>query len=195
MRKLRYLFLDKNEIRFIPSKLFWRLESLTHLTLTNNQIPYFENSTFRNVLNILYLNIGMDKLRHIENGTFSTLLSLKQLDISDNVLASVEASELSRLNNLVLIDLRKNKIICTCNYIALLKSIKATHVRSDCIDSFVKTLVKICNGSSLIFSNQKKEDDFTVISTQGRYMYPYLDCKSLFCMNIIYEHDDMLVNL
>ena len=85
-KNLRILWLDENQLKYLPSKAFDNLNLLLQLTVQNNKIE----------------NIGED--------VFSTLKSLSVLDISGNRLRNIPDKVLNGLDKIASINLQNNQL-------------------------------------------------------------------------------------
>lgn len=108
-KRLKYLFVDKNEIYEIEDNSFEGLTELTGLTLTRNKLSFIKERTFAGLLNLHTLALDNNDIATIESGALD-MPGLTNLILRSNRLTHLPDSIFSRLPSLQYLHLDHNKL-------------------------------------------------------------------------------------
>nr|KAF6413687.1 leucine rich repeat containing 52 [Molossus molossus] len=103
----RRLYLNNNNITFVPALTLGLLSDLVYLDFRNNQIREVMDYTFIGVFRLIYLDLSTNNLTSISPFSFSPLSNLVQLNISNNPhLLSLNKYTFANTSSLRHLDLR-----------------------------------------------------------------------------------------
>ncbi|XP_046674355.1 chondroadherin-like [Homalodisca vitripennis] len=112
LRKLKYLYLNGNQILDVPSKILQNLpySSIEVLSLSNNYIDMLDDLSFPSPVigSLRQLFLSSNAISSIHRSSFNSLHSLSHLDLSDNNLTTVPTEQMSKLSQLTELDLSEN---------------------------------------------------------------------------------------
>ncbi|XP_054267693.1 leucine-rich repeat and immunoglobulin-like domain containing-NOGO receptor-interacting protein 4 [Macrosteles quadrilineatus] len=112
LRKLKFLYLDGNQILDVPSQVLQKLpySSIELLSLSNNYIDTLDDTSFPSPVmgSLKRLSLASNAISSIHRSSFNSLHSLSYLDLSDNNLTLVPTEQMSKLSQLVELDLSDN---------------------------------------------------------------------------------------
>ncbi|KAJ8031948.1 Leucine-rich repeat-containing protein 4C [Holothuria leucospilota] len=86
---LSLLYLNSDEIRYLPPDVFSEVVSLQYLSLSDNQLTEIAASTFRGLVNLQTVFLDNNALTVLPEGLFADLESLREVDLSHNNLVFV----------------------------------------------------------------------------------------------------------
>nr|BFD32424.1 hypothetical protein GTC16762_20420 [Pigmentibacter ruber] len=81
---LKYLYLNENQISYLPINIFKNLNKLFGLTLHSNRLTKVDYNDFKGLKNLKYLNLGYNKLNSLPENLLEDLISLKYFSINEN---------------------------------------------------------------------------------------------------------------
>ena len=125
LSKLSHLYLDSNEIEYLPPKLLF--PSTTHISLSfrNNKIKLLQRKNFFEDLLIEKLDFSGNSRMIVEIDAFKDLLALKTLKLGGVLLLNKPLPDLQMLKILEILDLRSCSIAkIPTNYFTPLKKLK-----------------------------------------------------------------------
>ena len=97
---LRFLYLDGNQIRTIPSNVFSNLAQLQELRLTDNSILTLESGAFNGLVNLKTLKLYNNNINTLPGTVFSPFVRLISLDLGKNNLYTIQTAK-DRFSSLV----------------------------------------------------------------------------------------------
>ncbi|KAL7013585.1 hypothetical protein ACKWTF_015477 [Chironomus riparius] len=128
---LRYLLLDSNDIKELPSNVFSTLRNLTELIVTSNPLEDIASDAFAGLENLEILNLGGCQLKSLNPQWFNDLTNLQRLyivqneltdlpvgivnnvthlNVANNQLQAINANSFRNVNNLVVLNAQTNQI-------------------------------------------------------------------------------------
>ena len=81
---LTVLYLNRNQISFIPKDAFDRLKNLYNLDLANNLLKMLDFRWFKNLNSLTYLYLEANRIETVESWIYSWPSSLKKVSLNDN---------------------------------------------------------------------------------------------------------------
>nr|WHT11147.1 toll like receptor 21 [Oostethus manadensis] len=117
LRNLTSLYLNNNQISFIPPNAFDDLTSLNFLTLDkccNVNMPLLPG-VFKNLRNLSILILENAGIQTFSKQVFGNLTKLKTLQLNHNGMQSIDIQVLQSLNDLRYLDIRNLPLSCTCS--------------------------------------------------------------------------------
>ncbi len=105
---LRTIYLDKNNLTYLPAGIFNALSSLEILSLSGNQLKKIVPGTFAGLHSLKLLFLHGNKIAMLEPGTFDGLRDVALISLARNKLTEVEPSVFDGLTKLQRIKLRGN---------------------------------------------------------------------------------------
>lgn len=112
LRKLKFLYLDGNQIVDVPNQVLQNLpySSIEVLRLSNNYIDTLDDTSFPSPVmgSLKQLSLSSNVISSIHRSSFNSLHSLTLLDLSDNNLTFVPTEQMSKLSQLTDLDLDEN---------------------------------------------------------------------------------------
>ena len=108
--KLRFLYLEGNQIRNITPRAFEACGSLQQIFLQNNPIVIIRRDVFYGLQDLRHLYLNLAKLERIEHHAFDPLRSLERLFLSDNRLESLPPGLFHHQSTLQVLTLANNRL-------------------------------------------------------------------------------------
>ena len=114
LERLKFLAIQRSQIKIIKRKHFRRMFYLTELQLGNNKLSHIEDQSFEDLTRLEVLNLSNNKLPRVDRSLFKRLVSLRELDLSNNRLSQLEGG-VGFLANLITLLLSGNRIASITN--------------------------------------------------------------------------------
>ncbi|KRZ69045.1 Chaoptin, partial [Trichinella papuae] len=110
--KLRYLILDRNQIRTLPTGQIEQLGSLERISLTHNFIHAISQNTFpgRSFKSLKSINLAYNRITFLASKAFHDLFALDVVQLQGNKLTTLQMYTFANLSNLRIINLNGNQI-------------------------------------------------------------------------------------
>ena len=88
-KKLEYLYLQENKLKYLARGLFKGLNNLATLNLGENTIVLLESDLFNETRKLEYLSLQKNNLTSLPSGLFKGLLNLETLELMENQIISL----------------------------------------------------------------------------------------------------------
>ncbi|XP_070504913.1 chaoptin-like [Chironomus tepperi] len=129
--EMRYLLLDRNDIKELPSNGFSTLTNLSELILSSNPLEEVADNTFAGLENLEILNLGGCQLKSLHPQWFNDLVNLQRIyinqneltelpvgifnnvthvNVANNQLQAINSNSFRNVNNLVVLNAQNNQI-------------------------------------------------------------------------------------
>ncbi|XP_072028795.1 uncharacterized protein [Amphiura filiformis] len=108
--KLKYLYLDGNQIRNITPGAFAHCTMVQQIFLQNNQIRIVQSGVFMELRDLRHLYLNSAEVHTIQEGAFDDLSALERLYLSDNALSTIPHNLFHDLSNLQILTLANNHL-------------------------------------------------------------------------------------
>ena len=108
LTSLVILHLQKNNLTTLTNDIFQNLFELFELDISNNNIQTFSEGTFRSLTKVNNFFIERNQITDLPYGVFDNMTSVTYLDMSYNKLTSMLKDVLKSLNNLKLLNIAYN---------------------------------------------------------------------------------------
>ena len=105
---LERLYLARNNMRMLPTGVFWYLTELTELDLGDNRLTTLEPQVFASLSNLESLALDGNQLTTLKRNIFNNLNNLTDLRLDGNQLTTLPIGAFKGLNKLTSLDLRNN---------------------------------------------------------------------------------------
>ena len=105
---LERLYLARNNMRMLPTGVFWYLTELTELDLGDNRLTTLEPQVFASLSNLESLALDGNQLTTLKRNIFNNLNNLTELRLDGNQLTTLPTGVFKGLNKLTSLDLRNN---------------------------------------------------------------------------------------
>ena len=105
-----HLFIQRNNIKDIPARLFKELSNLDGLYLDNNKIVSLHQNAFMGLTTLGYLHLYKNKIADILPNQFQELANLSELYLDYNNISAIGHQDFQGLINLRFLDIAYNKI-------------------------------------------------------------------------------------
>ncbi|XP_048750880.2 leucine-rich repeat-containing protein 15-like isoform X2 [Ostrea edulis] len=125
---LRELYLENNELTWLPYGVFDALVNLQGLNLANNQITTLPNGIFDALPNLQRLKLDRNEIVTLPNGIFDALTNLQQLYLEYNQITTIQKATFGGLVN-VTIAIEDNPLHCDCQLVALLRFAESRNIQ------------------------------------------------------------------
>ena len=182
LSKLRYLYLDNNDISD-PSGICTNLPVLKRLTLSNNQILAIPENCFQHFKNLEFLDISCNRISDLSMKLIAPLTLMKYINASSNGLKYINSDYL---------DIDRNTFTNKNPELPLLAFIRWMDISRNqlsTLDTWIFLLAQICDGCVVDFS-YNNITNFTNIKRSFRRVtfddeiYPYSITLNLTGNNI-----------
>jgi Leucine-rich repeat (LRR) protein len=107
---LKYLDLNNNQLRSLPTGIFTGLTALEELRLNNNKLRSLPTGIFAGLTALKWLYLSHNQLRSLPTGIFTGLTALKWLHLDNNQLRSLPTGIFTGLTALEGLDLSHNQL-------------------------------------------------------------------------------------
>ena len=105
---LERLYLAQNNMRMLPTGVFWYLTELTELDLGDNRLTTLDPQVFASLSNLESLALDGNQLTTLKRSIFNNLNNLTDLRLDGNQLTTLPIGAFKGLNKLTSLDLRNN---------------------------------------------------------------------------------------
>ncbi|XP_041482642.1 G-protein coupled receptor GRL101-like isoform X2 [Lytechinus variegatus] len=110
LHRLQYLYLRRNDMRYIEDGSFIGLPKLQRLDLGHNDIEWIESGTFQDLGNITDLLLRNNCISMIEAGAFRGLDKITGISFTDNKIKELHKGMLDGLSSVEWISFRRNPL-------------------------------------------------------------------------------------
>lgn len=114
LERLKFLSIQRTQIKIIKREHFRRMFYLTELQLSSNKLSHIDDQSFEDLTRLEVLNLSSNKLHRVDRSLFKRLVSLRELDLSNNRLSQIEGG-IGFLANLITLLLSRNRIASITN--------------------------------------------------------------------------------
>lgn len=123
-----HLFLQENNINFIPNGFFSNLNNLTHLNLSTNELDKLQYGLFDGLSSLTELDISNNRLTAFRKFNYHLLKNLRHLYLHDNEISIFDSKDFTEsLTQLKHISLYGNNFTCD-RLVAIVHDLKATEI-------------------------------------------------------------------
>ncbi|KAL5007409.1 hypothetical protein ScPMuIL_016215 [Solemya velum] len=129
---LRILNLSNNKLTVIEAGIFNMLTGLQQLFLQSNNIEQIQVGAFDNLVQLTLLQLDNNQLHHLP--AFPELLALQKISVATNVIGSLDHKTFGELPKLNSLDLSANPLGCECNTVNSLDDLAqmGISIHADC---------------------------------------------------------------
>lgn len=108
---LQALHLQKNLLRYISPKSFYRTDAIVYLNISHNNFENMEHMGLRSVRNLEVLDISNNKIRRVATNPLRNLDWLVELKLDNNQICKVQGEPFASMPRLKVLTLRNNRMI------------------------------------------------------------------------------------
>ncbi|WP_142415560.1 NEAT domain-containing protein [Hathewaya massiliensis] len=147
------LYLNGNNISYLPKGVFDGLTGLEKLSLSTNRIVELPEGIFDNLKDLTDLSLSKNYIIKLQKGTFDKLKNLKSLGLSENQLNELPDGIFNKLTALEGLYLYDNKIESIPTGIGKLKQLKNLSINANKIEKVPEELSELSNLTNLHLNN------------------------------------------